>query len=81
MNDDEGPVFVFGIPQRFAEPPGIPAGHNGSFCPPCSSVPLEQACVGCPRLMQAQRDRARLRADTPIPPMSRRRWWRRKDAA
>ncbi len=77
MSDNGGAVFVFGVPRRFAEPPGIPPGHPGTFCPPCSSVPLEQACNGCPRLVQAQRDRDRVRADTPITPRLRRPWWRR----
>ena len=64
-------------------PPRIPAGHPGTCCLRCVAIPLEQACHGCPKLMQAQRDRERLRAEIRAELRHERentkprRWWRR----
>ena len=44
-------------------PPRIPPGHPGTCCLRCIAVPLEHSCEGCPKLVQAVRDRERLRGE------------------
>ena len=45
-------------------PPRIPPGHPGTCCLRCIAVPLEHSCEGCPKLVQAVRDRERVRASS-----------------
>jgi hypothetical protein len=64
-------------------PPRIPPGHSGACCLRCIAVPLEHSCEGCPKLVQAARDRERLRAEVRAELRREREetkprpWWRR----